>query len=58
MAIYGYQDHKEDVLARLKRIEGQIRGLSKMVENETYCIDVLTQITAASNVLKRWRLFY
>jgi DNA-binding FrmR family transcriptional regulator len=53
MAIYGYQDHKEDVLARLKRIEGQIRGLSKMVENETYCIDVLTQITAASNGLKK-----
>lgn len=53
MAIYGYHNNKEDVLARLKRIEGQIRGLSKMVENDVYCIDILTQITAASNGLKK-----
>jgi DNA-binding FrmR family transcriptional regulator len=49
----GYYDDKEDVLARLRRIEGQVRGLQKMVENDEYCIDILTQITAASNALKK-----
>ena len=49
----GYYAGKEDVLVRLRRIEGQIRGLQKMVEADAYCIDVLTQITAASNALKK-----
>jgi DNA-binding FrmR family transcriptional regulator len=49
----GYYDDKEDVLARLRRIEGQIRGLQRMVDNDEYCIDILTQITAASNALKK-----
>ncbi|CAN5847086.1 metal-sensitive transcriptional regulator [soil metagenome] len=53
MATYGYVDHKEDVLARLKRVEGQVRGLSRMVEGDVYCIEILTQITAASNALKK-----
>ena len=53
MATYGYHDNKDDVLARLKRIEGQVRGLSRMVEGDVYCIDILTQITAASNALKK-----
>lgn len=53
MPTYGYADNKEDVLSRLKKIEGQIRGLSKMVDNDVYCIDILTQITAASNALKK-----
>jgi CsoR family transcriptional regulator, copper-sensing transcriptional repressor len=53
MPTYGYRDNKEDVLGRLKKIEGQIRGLSKMVEGDAYCIDILTQITAASNGLKK-----
>ena len=52
-ATHGYHDHKDDVLARLKRIEGQIRGLQRMVENDTYCIDILTQVTAATNALKK-----
>ena len=50
---YGYHEHKEDVLARLRRAEGQVRGLQRMVESDAYCIDILTQITAASNVLKK-----
>ena len=50
---YGYHDHKEDVLARLRRVEGQIRGLQRMVDEDAYCIDILTQITAASNALKK-----
>lgn len=49
----GYYGEKEDILARLRRIEGQIRGLQKMVDNDDYCIDILTQITAASNALKK-----
>ena len=49
----GYYDNKEDVLVRLRRIEGQVRGLQKMVDNDDYCIDILTQITAASNALKK-----
>ena len=49
----GYYDDKQDVLARLRRIEGQVRGLQRMVEDDKYCIDILTQITAASNGLKK-----
>ncbi|MDQ3941018.1 MAG: metal-sensitive transcriptional regulator [Actinomycetota bacterium] len=49
----GYYQDKDDVLARLKRVEGQVRGLQKMVESDAYCIDILTQITAASNALKK-----
>lgn len=50
---HGYHDHKDDVLARLRRVEGQVRGLQRMVQEDTYCIDILTQITAASNALKK-----
>ena len=49
----GYYANKDDVLARLKRVEGQLRGLQRMVESDAYCIDILTQITAASNALKK-----
>ncbi|MEV0170661.1 metal-sensitive transcriptional regulator [Streptomyces sp. NPDC050803] len=48
----GYADHKADHLARLSKIEGQIRGISRMVTDDRYCIDVLTQITAASRALQ------
>jgi len=43
---------KQDHLKRLRRIEGQIRGLQRMVEEESYCIDVLTQISAATKALQ------
>lgn len=49
----GYHDDKDDLQARLKRIEGQIRGLQRMVEEDAYCIDILTQITAADSALKK-----
>jgi DNA-binding FrmR family transcriptional regulator len=49
----GYYAGKEEIGGRLRRIEGQIRGLQRMVENDEYCIDILTQITAASNALKK-----
>jgi DNA-binding FrmR family transcriptional regulator len=48
----GYVDRKDDHLKRLRRVEGQIRGLQRMVEEEQYCIDVLTQISAASKALQ------
>ena len=47
----GYHSHKEQVQARLKRIEGQIRGVQKMVDEDRYCIDVLTQVSAAKAAL-------
>ena len=43
----GYKSHKEQIQARLRRIEGQIRGVQKMVDEDRYCIDVLTQVNAA-----------
>jgi len=48
----GYADNKDAVLKRLRRIEGQIRGLQRMVEEDTYCIDVLTQVAAATKALQ------
>lgn len=49
----GYYADKEDILARLRRIEGQVRGLQKMVEGDKYCIDILTQVNAATGALKQ-----
>jgi DNA-binding FrmR family transcriptional regulator len=49
----GYYANKDDVLARLKRVEGQVRGLQRMVDEDQYCIEILTQISAASNALKK-----
>ena len=52
VVVVGYRDDKDAVLKRLRRIEGQVRGLSKMVEEDTYCIDVLTQVSAATRALQ------
>ncbi|CAM5617704.1 metal-sensitive transcriptional regulator [Streptomyces coeruleorubidus] len=46
------QTHRDVVLRRLRRIEGQVRGLQRMVEEETYCIDVLTQVAATNAALQ------
>lgn len=48
----GYLDTKGAYLNRLRRIEGQVRGLQRMVEQDTYCIDVLTQISATTSALQ------
>ncbi len=48
----GYSNHKSAVQARLRRIEGQIRGIERMVEEDRYCIDVLTQVGAAKAALE------
>lgn len=50
---HGYSEHKELVLRRLKRAEGQVRGVARMVEEDKYCIDVLTQINAAQAALDK-----
>ena len=48
----GYTGSKDDYLKRLKRIEGQVRGIARMVDEDTYCIDVLTQISAVTKALQ------
>ncbi len=48
----GYSENKTAHLKRLRRIEGQVRGLQRMVESDSYCIDVLTQISAATRALE------
>jgi len=50
--VHGYTPDKEDYLKRLRRIEGQVRGLAKMVEDDKYCIDILTQVSAATRALQ------
>ena len=47
----GYSDDKSAVLVRLKRIEGQTRGIHKMIEDDRYCVDILTQIAAIQSAL-------
>jgi DNA-binding FrmR family transcriptional regulator len=50
--VYGYSGNKESYLTRLRRIEGQVRGLQRMVEDDKYCIDILTQVSAATRALQ------
>jgi CsoR family transcriptional regulator, copper-sensing transcriptional repressor len=50
--VHGYTEGKEDYLKRLRKIEGQVRGLQKMVEDDRYCIDILTQVSAAAKALQ------
>ncbi|HEX3564262.1 MAG TPA: metal-sensitive transcriptional regulator [Acidimicrobiales bacterium] len=48
----GYTDHKDQVAKRLRRIEGQVRGIQQMIEDDRYCIDVLTQVSAVTKALQ------
>jgi DNA-binding FrmR family transcriptional regulator len=50
--MYGYTHNKNDYLIRLRRIEGQVRGLQRMVDEGKYCIDILTQVAAATKALQ------
>ena len=50
--MHGYAMRKDDLLGRLKRIEGQVRGLQRMIEEDKYCIDILTQLNSATAALK------
>ena len=49
---HGYISNKDDYLKRLRRIEGQARGLQRMVEDDKYCIDILTQVSAVTKALQ------
>ncbi|HEU0190510.1 MAG TPA: metal-sensitive transcriptional regulator [Mycobacterium sp.] len=51
-AEHGYSPRKDDYSKRLRRIEGQVRGIAKMIDEDKYCIDVLTQISAANSALR------
>ncbi|MDR7304270.1 metal-sensitive transcriptional regulator [Haloactinomyces albus] len=50
--MHGYTQDKDEYATRLRRIEGQVRGLAKMIDNDQYCIDVLTQISATTKALQ------
>jgi CsoR family transcriptional regulator, copper-sensing transcriptional repressor len=50
--MHGYTQEKDAYLKRLRRIEGQVRGLQRMVESDTYCIDILTQVSAVTRALQ------
>lgn len=50
--VRGYSDKKDDYARRLARIEGQVRGLQRMIAEDSYCIDVLTQVNAVSAALR------
>ncbi len=50
--MYGYSHDKDNYLRRLRRIEGQVRGLQRMIEDDKYCIDILTQVSAATKALQ------
>jgi DNA-binding FrmR family transcriptional regulator len=50
--VYGYSENKDALIRRLHRIEGQVRGIERMLEDDRYCIDVLTQIGAVSTALE------
>ena len=49
---HGYSANKENYAKRLRRIEGQVRGIAKMIDDDKYCIDVLTQISAVNSALQ------
>lgn len=51
--VHGYSENKEPLLKRLRRVEGQVRGVESMVEEDRYCIDVVTQITAIQAALDK-----
>src|SRR6476620_8228238 len=53
---HGYSKQKEQHLKRLRRIEGQIRGLQRMIEEDVYCIDILTQVSAGTKALQSFAL--
>jgi CsoR family transcriptional regulator, copper-sensing transcriptional repressor len=50
--VHGYEGNKDDLLKRLRRAEGQVRGIARMVEDDKYCIDILTQVSAATKALE------
>ncbi|HEX4699149.1 MAG TPA: metal-sensitive transcriptional regulator [Actinomycetes bacterium] len=56
MVTHGNADRKDSHLKRLRRVEGQVRGLARMVEEDSYCIDILTQVSAATKALQSFSI--
>ena len=54
--VHGYAATKDAHLKRLRRIEGQVRGVQRMIEDDTYCIDILTQVSAVTRALESMAL--
>ncbi|MFI6595093.1 metal-sensitive transcriptional regulator [Nonomuraea sp. NPDC050536] len=54
--MHGYTDNKQEHLRRLRRAEGQVRGLQRMVDDDKYCIDILTQVSATTSALQSFAL--
>jgi len=52
MSVYGYASRKDDLRSRLRKIEGQVRGLQRMVDEDKYCIDILTQVNSVTAALR------
>lgn len=50
---YSYEDKKDDLLRRLSKIEGQVKGIQNMIKDDKYCVDVLVQVAAAQSALKK-----
>ncbi|QLD11493.1 metal-sensitive transcriptional regulator [Microbacterium oleivorans] len=50
--MHGYDANKDDLQKRLRRVEGQVRGIARMVDEDKYCIDILTQVSAATKALE------
>ncbi|GAA2186041.1 metal-sensitive transcriptional regulator [Leucobacter alluvii] len=50
--VNGYEQNKDDLQKRLRRVEGQVRGIARMVDDDKYCIDILTQVSAATKALE------
>jgi DNA-binding FrmR family transcriptional regulator len=50
--VHGYADTKDAHLRRLRRVEGQVRGIQRMIDEDTYCIDILTQVSAVTKALE------
>jgi DNA-binding FrmR family transcriptional regulator len=50
--MHGYDDDKERLTKRLRRVEGQVRGIQQMIDDDRYCIDVITQVSAATKALQ------
>jgi len=50
--VHGYTENKDAYLRRMRRIEGQVRGIAKMIDDDKYCIDILTQISAVNSALQ------
>ena len=50
--MHGYTDNKDAYLKRMRRIEGQVRGIAKMIDADKYCIDILTQVSAVTTALQ------